>query len=228
MQASGSGHASRASELTAGLVAFCTGSVGLTAANSTGGVADCDIGGGSDKAALPLLVSATSTEPVPSLASFRSGSDVLNDGIATGTAAGRGIGGGSDKVALPLAIPATETPRPPGAVVRGASTCSGGADADIARPTLGAPVLSSRTNRGQRARPRPNWRERPFRTTPLIQQVAAASSPPSPLKFIRKAMADFKVQSMATSNPTGPRRVAHADNPGKLGAHTSGKPRRAA
>src|SRR5215469_12253217 len=87
-QTSGSGHASRASELTAGLAAFCTGSVELAAANSTGGAAGCGIGGGSDKAALPLPVSATSTEPVASLASFRSGSSVLNDVIATGTAAG--------------------------------------------------------------------------------------------------------------------------------------------
>src|SRR5260370_35099163 len=39
MQASASGHASRASELTDGLAAFCTGSVGLTAANSTGALA---------------------------------------------------------------------------------------------------------------------------------------------------------------------------------------------
>src|SRR6516162_5310865 len=54
MQTSGSGHASRASEVTVGLVAFCTGSVGLIAANSTGGVAGCGIGGGSDKAALLL------------------------------------------------------------------------------------------------------------------------------------------------------------------------------
>ncbi|MFZ2076326.1 MAG: hypothetical protein WAV38_06670, partial [Xanthobacteraceae bacterium] len=53
MQTSGSEHPSRASELAAGLVAFCTGSVGLTAANSTGGLG-CGIGGGSDKAALPL------------------------------------------------------------------------------------------------------------------------------------------------------------------------------
>src|SRR6516164_6408830 len=52
MQTSGSGHASRASEL--GLAAFCTGSVGLAAANCTGGVAGCAIGGRSDKAALPL------------------------------------------------------------------------------------------------------------------------------------------------------------------------------
>src|ERR1700758_1955196 len=53
MQTSGSGHASGASELTAGLAAVCAGSVGLTAANSTGGLG-CGIGGGSDKAALPL------------------------------------------------------------------------------------------------------------------------------------------------------------------------------
>src|SRR4029077_1357828 len=53
MQTSGSGHPSRASEFTAGLAAFCTGSVGLTAANSTGGLGR-GIGGGVDKAALPL------------------------------------------------------------------------------------------------------------------------------------------------------------------------------
>src|SRR5260370_32155612 len=53
MQTSGSGHASRASELTAGLAAFCTRSVGLVAANSTGGLGR-GIGGGSDNAALPL------------------------------------------------------------------------------------------------------------------------------------------------------------------------------
>src|SRR6266516_3484280 len=81
MQTSGSGHASRASELTAGLAAFCTGSVGLTAANCAGGVAGCGIRGGSDKAALPLPVSAISTEPAAYLASFRSGSGVLNDTI---------------------------------------------------------------------------------------------------------------------------------------------------
>src|SRR4029077_16204978 len=49
MQTSGSGHASRASKLTAGLAAFCTGSVGLTAANSTGGLTGCGIAGESDK-----------------------------------------------------------------------------------------------------------------------------------------------------------------------------------
>src|SRR6516165_8368256 len=55
MQTSGSGHAS---ELTAGLAAFCTGSVGLIAADTTGGVAGCGIEGRSDKAALPLATSA--------------------------------------------------------------------------------------------------------------------------------------------------------------------------
>jgi len=65
MQTSGSEHPSRASELTAGLAAFCTGSVGLTAANSTGGAAGCGIAGGSDKAALPLAISATETPCLP-------------------------------------------------------------------------------------------------------------------------------------------------------------------
>src|SRR5215469_6190088 len=148
MQTSGSGHASRASELAAGLAAFCTGSVGLIAADRTGGGAGCGIGGGSDKAALPLPVSATSTEPGASLASFRSGSSVLNDAITAGTAAGRGVGGGSDKAALPFAISATETPCSPSAVARGASTCSARAVADVARRTLlGAPVLSMPSER---------------------------------------------------------------------------------
>src|SRR6516162_644772 len=40
MQTSGSGQASRASELTVGLAAFCTGSIGLIAADNTGGVVD--------------------------------------------------------------------------------------------------------------------------------------------------------------------------------------------
>src|SRR5437763_1391369 len=110
MQTSASGHASRASELTAGLAAFCAGSVGLTAANSSGGAAGCGIEGGSDKAALPLPVSATSTEPGASLVSFRSGSSVPNDVIVTGTAAGCGIG--------------------KGAVDRDTSTCSARAVAD--------------------------------------------------------------------------------------------------
>src|SRR6516165_2697379 len=113
MQTSGSGHASRASELTAGLAVFCTGSVELAAANSTGGVAGCGIGGGSDKAALPLPVSAISTEPAASLVSFRSGSGVLNDAIATGTVAGCGIGGGSGKSPPPLhpPVPPQVSPR---------------------------------------------------------------------------------------------------------------------
>src|SRR6516165_4303175 len=142
MQTSGSGHVSRASELTAGLAAFCTGSVGITAANCTGGVAGCGIGGGSDKAALPLPVSAT-TELAASLASFRSESGVLNDAIAAATAAGCGIGGGSGNAAPPLAISAPETPCSPRAVARGASTCSARAVADVAPLTsTGAPVLS--------------------------------------------------------------------------------------
>src|SRR6516165_3911651 len=62
MHTSGSGHASSTSELTAGLAAFCTGSVGLTAANGVGGVAGCGIGGGSDKAA------PATTKPAASLA----------------------------------------------------------------------------------------------------------------------------------------------------------------
>src|SRR5215469_1009028 len=139
MQTSGSGHASRASKLTAGPAAFCTGSVGLAAAKSTGGVAGCGTRGGSSKGALPLPVSAT-TEPAASLASFRS---VLNDAIATGTAAGRGIRGGSDKAALSLAISAKETPRSPSAVARGASAGSARAPADVARLTFGAPVPST-------------------------------------------------------------------------------------
>src|SRR5262249_26907236 len=149
MQTSGSGHAPRASELTAGLAAFCAGSVGLTAASKVGGVAGCGIGGGSDKAVRPLPVSATSTELAASLASFRSGSGVLNDAIATGTTAGRGIGGGSDKAAVPLAISATATPCSPSDVVAGgASMCSVRAVADVARLTsLGAPALSMPSER---------------------------------------------------------------------------------
>src|SRR6516165_8326564 len=137
MHTSGSGHASSTSELTAGLAAFCTGSVGLVAANSTGDVAGCGIGGGSDKAA------PATTKPAASLASFRSGSGVLDDAIATGTAAGGGIGGGSGKAAVPLAISAPETLCSPSAVARGASTCSARAVADVAPLTsTGALVLS--------------------------------------------------------------------------------------
>src|SRR5437764_9955043 len=65
MQTSGSGHASRASGFTAGLAAFCTGSVGLVAANSTSDVPGCGIGGESDKAALLLAISATETPCSP-------------------------------------------------------------------------------------------------------------------------------------------------------------------
>src|SRR5262249_38961910 len=66
VQTSDSEHASRASELTAGLTAFCTASVGFAAATSTGGVAGCGLaGGGSDKAALPRAISATETSCSP-------------------------------------------------------------------------------------------------------------------------------------------------------------------
>src|SRR5215472_14067509 len=192
MQTSDSGHASRASELTAG--AFCTGSVGLVAADSEGGVAGCGIGGGSDKAALPLPVSAT-TEPAASLASFRSGSGVLNDAIATGTAAGCGIGGGSGKAAVPLAISAAETPCSPSAVARGASTCSARAVADVARMTsIGAPVLSMPSG----PRPASSAPTQPARAPVPHNAANTASRPglftPVPLNFLREAMADFKVQ----------------------------------
>src|SRR5262245_23245983 len=91
MQASGSGHASRPSELAAGGAAFCTGSVGLTAANCIDGVAGAGIGRESGKTAL-VSVSTTLTEPVASLASFRTGSGALNDAIRTDGLAGSGIG----------------------------------------------------------------------------------------------------------------------------------------
>src|SRR5262244_2453004 len=65
MQTSCPWHASRASEFTAGLAAFCTGSVGLTAASRAGTAAGCGIGGGSDKAAVPLDTSATETSSSP-------------------------------------------------------------------------------------------------------------------------------------------------------------------
>src|SRR5262249_50300708 len=122
MQTFGSRHASRASEPTAGVAAFCPGSAGLTATTSTGGAAGRGVGRGSDKAALPLPISATSTEPAASLASFRTGSGVLNDAIRTRDAAGRGIGRPSDKTAPPLPLSATETPTSPSAVVLGAAT----------------------------------------------------------------------------------------------------------
>src|SRR6516164_199978 len=67
MQPSGSMHASRDWDLSAGLAVSCTGSVGLTAANNVGGAAGCGIEGGSDKAALTPVLS-TLSEPAASLA----------------------------------------------------------------------------------------------------------------------------------------------------------------
>src|SRR6516165_5287705 len=198
MQTSGSGHASRASEVTAGLVAFCTGSVGVTAAGTTGGVAGCGIGGRSDKVALPLPVSATTTEPGASLASFRSGSSVLNDAIATGTAPGCGVGEVSDEATLPLAISATETSCSPSAVARGASTSSARAVVDVARLTsIGAPVLSMPSE------PRPACPAPPQPPRAPIPNAANTASrrTPRPPQVLREAMADFKVQSMTTTNP---------------------------
>src|SRR5262249_3539121 len=95
MQTFESAHPSTASELPAGRAAFCTEPGGFTAANCMGGVTGCGIGGGSDKTALPLRVSAT-TEPAVSSASFRCGSGVA--------AAGRGIRRESDKATLPLPV----------------------------------------------------------------------------------------------------------------------------
>src|SRR5215469_1288596 len=92
MQTSGSWHASRASEFTAVWAGFCTGSVGLTAANSMGSDAGRGTGGGSDKAALRLAVSASPIEPVASLASFRTGSGVYKGAICTDATAGRASG----------------------------------------------------------------------------------------------------------------------------------------
>src|SRR5689334_12132273 len=65
-QTSRSGHASRASALSAGPTAVCKGSVGLTAANGTGGVTDCGARGGSDEAALLLAILATDIPCSPS------------------------------------------------------------------------------------------------------------------------------------------------------------------
>src|SRR6478736_4296136 len=180
MQTSRSWHASRASELSAGLAAFCTRSVRLTAANSTGTAAGRGIGGGSDKAALPIPVLATSTEPAASLTSFRTGSGVLND---AGGVAGRGIGGGSDKAALPLAISATETPSSIGALsMRGEPRLASPAATQPARATVPHNAANAASRRGF--------------FTPTPSQV----SPPSD--------GGFKVQSMTTTNSTGPRRVA--------------------
>src|SRR6516162_3017245 len=168
MQTSGSEHPSRASELTAGLAAFCTGSVGLTAANSAGGTAGC------------------------------------------------GIGGGSGKATPPFAISATETPCSPSAIARGASTCSARALADV--NSSGAPVLSMPSE----PRPVTSAPTQPARTT-VPHNAANTTSrrgifTPVPLKFLRKAMADFKVQLMTPAKPYGPQRVS-ADNPRKLGIH---------
>src|SRR5215468_8242160 len=99
-------HASIASEL-AGLALFCTGSVGLTATNSTGGAAGRDIGRGSGKAAV-LPMSAVSTEPAASLPAFRTGSGALNVSIRRGCVA--------EKAALPLALSATELPSSPSVI----------------------------------------------------------------------------------------------------------------
>src|SRR6516162_6535610 len=211
MQTSDSGHPSRASELTAGLAAFCTGSVGLAAANSTGGVAGC--GRGSDKAALPLPLSATSTESAASLASFRSGSGVLSDTIATGTAAGCGIGGVSDKAAPPLAISATDTPCSPSAV---ASTCSARAVADVT--SIGAPLLST-PSEPRPASPAPT---QPARTT-VPHNAANTASPrslftPHPSQ-VSPRNGGFQSSVDDDCKPYGRDGSRGAINPRKLGAH---------
>src|SRR5215831_1702426 len=211
MQTSGSGHTSRASELTAGLATFCTGSVGLIAANSTGGRG---IRGGSDKAALPLPLSATSTEPAASLASFRFGSGVLNDAIATGTAAGFGIGGGSDKAAPPLAISATDKPCSPSAVTRGASTCSARAVADVT--SIGAPVLSM-PSEPRPASPAPT---QPARTTVPHNAANTASRlfTPHPSQ-VSPRNGRFQISVDDDCKPNGHDESRGADNPRKLSAH---------
>src|SRR6516165_9027277 len=150
MQTSGSGHASKASEVTAGLVAFCTGSVGLIAANSTDGVAGC------------------------------------------------GVGEVSDEAALPLAISATETSCSPSAVARAASTSSARAVVDVARLTsIGAPVLSM-PSEPRPASPAPT--QPPRAPIPNAANTASRRTPRPP-QVLREAMADFKVQSMTTTNP---------------------------
>jgi hypothetical protein len=126
---------------TAGLASFCTGSAGLTAANSMGSAAGRRIGRGSGKAASALLVSAISTERAASSASFCTGSGVFADAIRTGGVAG-GSGLGSGKAAPPLHILATETPFSPSAAGCGASTCSARAVTDATRlSSIGAPVF---------------------------------------------------------------------------------------
>src|SRR6476660_6923760 len=91
MQTSGSIHASRALEFTAGLPALCTGSVGLVVANSTGGAPSSDIERESDKGAPSFALAAIPIEPVVSLTSFRAGSGVLSDAIGMGGVAGPAI-----------------------------------------------------------------------------------------------------------------------------------------
>src|SRR5262245_7010007 len=151
MQASG--HASSASELTAGLAASCTGSVGLTAANCIDGVAGAGIARGSGKAVL-LPLSATSTEPVASLASLRTGSDALSDAIRADGVAGSGIGRGSDK-ALPLPVSAMETRSLPSGIAWGASTGSARAIAGVSRPISISPPVFSMLGEPSPARPTP-------------------------------------------------------------------------
>src|SRR5262245_8245297 len=109
MQESVSGHASIASELMAGLAVFCTGSVGLTAANCIDDVAGCGIGRGSGKAAALLPMSASLTEPVASLASLRTASGAPSNAIRMDGVAGSGIGRGADKT-LPPPVSVPEAP----------------------------------------------------------------------------------------------------------------------
>src|SRR5438477_2050984 len=80
MQTSGMGQASSASELSAGPATVCTGSVGLIAATSTGGVG---IGGETDEAALPLAISAAEI-PYPPSALARGASMCSGAAVASG------------------------------------------------------------------------------------------------------------------------------------------------
>src|SRR5262245_16356102 len=180
MQTSGSRHESRGSELEAGREGFCTGSVGLTAANSRG------VGGGADKAALPFPV-----EPTVSFASFRTGSGVLDNAICCGGVDGRGIAARSDKAALPLCVSATKTLSSPCAVAWGALTCSARAVADVAR-SIGAPLLSV-AGGPKRASAGATQQE----GTAVPQNAADAAIrrgffTPLPLKLLGQAMADSK------------------------------------
>src|SRR5215831_11997644 len=100
MQTSGSGHASRALELGAILPVSRPGSIGLNAADTTGGAAA--------EAPLPIAFSALPIEPVASLASFSTGSDIFRE--ARSAVARIGVGRGSDKVAVLLPVSATQAP----------------------------------------------------------------------------------------------------------------------